>query len=230
MKIKKRKKSDLAAKIMAYGATAAGLLAVAQPVEAAIVYSGTQDLSLTTSPVDVDLNSDGTDDFRFDGYSSDSWSQSISGLNGQFIFATTDSQGNHSDPINLAAGYNIRATLVNTTYAWGSNSSTLAGDGNSDGNFNNTKGYIGVRFHSNACQDINWHYGWIQFTNNGRNDGTINDWAYEDCCNTPIDAGQTEGGTFCQTIPTLGEWGMIIMTGLLAGAAVYRIRKDKKEA
>jgi hypothetical protein len=228
VKINKRKKSELAAKIMAYGTSAASLLSVAQPASAAVVYSGAQNLSLTTSNVDVDLNSDGTDDFRFDGYSSDGWSQSISGLNGSFIAATTYINGNHSDPMNLAAGYNIQSAL-GSTQEWDSGSNTLAGSGSSDGNFNNTSGYIGVRFHSNSCQGSNWHYGWIQFTNNGRVDGTINDWAYEECCNTPIEAGQTSGGG-CQQVPTLGEWGMMIMAGLLSGAAIYRLRKEQKKA
>jgi len=112
---------------------------------------------------------------------------------------------------------------------WDSDYNTLAGNTSTGGNFNNTNGYIGVRFHSNACQGNNWHYGWIHFTNAGTLDSTIDSWAYESTCNTQIPAG-AQATVEPTSVPTLDQWGMLIMAGLLSGAAIYRMRKNQKEA
>jgi hypothetical protein len=238
MKTKNIRKAELAAKIATYGATAAGLLAIVQPAAAAVQYSGVQNRALPTNNagIAIDLNGDGTDDFSFWGDTAAVASQSITGLAfagsfNQFVKADTFVNGFHSDPINFAQGYSIRATVVpgpNGTWSWSNSSNTLAGIGPTNGNFNGQTGFIGVRFHSAACQDASWHYGWIRFQNSGVGVGRVIDWAYEDVCDTPVLAGA--GAPIAPvSVPTLGEWGMLIMTGLLSSVAIYRMRKDQKE-
>lgn len=240
--MKKANKNELATKIMAYGATAASLLVVAQPAAAAIVYSGAKNIAVNAAntPVNLDLNNDGTDDFRFINSISTvagnmtNWWQDIYGLGGaQFIFATTDVNGNNSDPLNLPAGYNIKSALSGT-HSWGSDYNTMAGSGSTSGNFNLKSGYVGVRFHSAACQGSNWNYGWIHFANTGNMSttmsSTIDGWAYESSCDTAINAGAGVTAPARLNVPTLDQWGMLLMAGLLSGAALYRVRKDQKKA
>ncbi len=54
---------------------------------------------------------------------------------------------------------------------------------------------------------------------------SIIDWAYEDTPDTPILAGAT--GVVPQPIPTLNEWGMIVLMTLLAGAAAWKMNKPE---
>lgn len=233
-------KAELAARIAAYGATAASLLAIAQPAAAAVQYSGVQNRALpkNNTGISIDLNGDGFDDFRFWGNTAFGTSQSITGLTyapgsrNQFVNASTTVNGLHSDPINFAQGYSIRAAVVpgpNGTWSWFASSETLAGTGPTNGNFNGKTGFLGVRFHSAACKGASWHYGWIRFRNSGVGAGRVIDWAYEDSCDTGIAAGA--GAPIAPiSVPTLGEWGMLIMTGLLSGVVIHRMRKDQKEA
>jgi len=61
-------------------------------------------------------------------------------------------------------------------------------------------------------------------------------WAYEDCVNVAINAGETRN-SLCQhdpdpeptAIPTLSEWGMIILVALLAGLGMHRIKRQKDD-
>jgi hypothetical protein len=119
MTTEKIRKAELAVKIATYGATAAGLLAIAQPAAAAVQYSGVQNRALPTNStrISIDLNGGGIDDFSFWGDAAALASQSITGLtfagsSNQFVKADTFVNGFHSDPINFAQGYNIRATVV----------------------------------------------------------------------------------------------------------------------
>jgi hypothetical protein len=235
-KIMKADKSELAAKIMAYGATAAGLLAVAQPASAAVVYSGAQNLPLSypgNTQQDIDLNNDGTDDFSFNALSYGYYQNFSANSSNQFIRSNDGTRPGptlgHSDAANLPLNYVIQSGLPAVSLAWTTNGEPVAGNYYSGGSFNNATGYLGVRFHSAACTGSDWNYGWIQFSNAGLNNGTIIDWAYESTCNTQILTAQ--GSTApTRDVPTLDQWGMLIMTGLLSGAAIYRMRKDRKKA
>ena len=70
------------------------------------------------------------------------------------------------------------------------------------------------------------HYGWVQITE-GATDQSILAWAYETTPNTPIVAGSTTSVSSVTSIPTLSEWGIILLSGLLAlGAAISFRRRD----
>ena len=76
---------------------------------------------------------------------------------------------------------NTHKTYTYNKVSNGSNSSAY-------GNFNASKGYLGVQFSINSAT----HYGWIQFEgNSGASSGTIIDWAYETDNATSIKAGDT---------------------------------------
>ena len=61
------KGGKLQKRLSAYSALAAGVLAVVPSAEAAIQYSGAQNLTVnsSTTPVSVDMNGDMTNDFEF---------------------------------------------------------------------------------------------------------------------------------------------------------------------
>jgi len=98
-------------------------------------------------------------------------------------------------------------------HSTGTSSQSLA-----NGNFLGNRGYIGVRFEI----EPKTHYGWIQFesTPNG-SASTIIDWAYESVPDTPIHIPEPAA------IPTLNEWGILILAALILAEGGRRIRKKK---
>ncbi len=239
--MKKRTKKDIRKKVMAYTA-AAGALAMAPLSEAAIVYSGPQNLTVNSSNTlrNIDLNSDAQNDFRFSYsyYSGYSWGvvNILNLYSNQFIqsdgaVGTGNPGYGNSDAAFLPQNYAIGPNLAATFVYWTAGSEPLAGTGYStQGSFINRTGFLGVRFHSAQCQGANWNYGWIRFSNTGGPNGNIVDWAYENACNTPIPAGATANQQQPATpVPTINEWGMIGMAGLLGAAAVNQLRKRKEE-
>ena len=83
--------------------------------------------------------------------------------------------------------------------------------------------YIGVRFFSD--NDGERHYGWIQINVSARiSSTTVVDWAYEDTPGASILAGATSSQ---QAIPTLNEWGIIVLMTLLAGAAAWKMNRPE---
>ncbi|MCF8128792.1 MAG: IPTL-CTERM sorting domain-containing protein [Deltaproteobacteria bacterium] len=88
------------------------------------------------------------------------------------------------------------------------------------GNFGGKNGYIGVRFLISGKP----HYGWIQFdATANRSPVTIRGWAYEDDSGRAIAAGDT-GQT---PIPTLNQWGMMFLAGLILLEGARRLREMK---
>ncbi|MBK6402277.1 MAG: IPTL-CTERM sorting domain-containing protein [Rhodocyclaceae bacterium] len=68
------------------------------------------------------------------------------------------------------------------------------------------------------------HYGWVQITE-GAADQSVLAWAYETSPNTPIAAGSTISVATVTSIPTLSEWGILLLSGLLALGAVITFRR-----
>ncbi len=87
-----------------------------------------------------------------------------------------------------------------------------------------------MRFHTANCTAGagKWNYGWINYTGvRNYGSGTITDWAYEDQCDTAIKAGTKSSPPL--SIPTLNQWGMIVLTLLLGGIATRMLRKQEEE-
>jgi len=89
------------------------------------------------------------------------------------------------------------------------------------GKFNGQEGYIGVRF----LIGPNTHYGWIRFRGAADNSsGTIIDWAYEDVAGAPIHLQAPPA-----PVPTLNEWGVIILMGLILMEGTRRLKRKMEE-
>ncbi|ETR65781.1 MAG: hypothetical protein OMM_13722 [Candidatus Magnetoglobus multicellularis str. Araruama] len=94
------------------------------------------------------------------------------------------------------------------------------------GNFLGKTGFIGVQFQ----QGNDTHYGWIHFEGpNPPTYGKIIDWGYESEPDTPILAGAPKytQPTKTHTIPTLNEWGMLILMALILEEGLRRMRREK---
>ncbi len=229
----KKKKGSFEKKLKAYSAVAAGTLLLAPSANAAVQYSGLQNIGVGPgSPLSIDLNNDGNDDFNISYYTYGGFVYYMG------LFTATSGSSHiaeivHYDAARLPSNYSIRAALPGPVNYWenfiGTYGQTLNGSltevGTSTmGNFNNATGYIGVSFNA-ACGTA---YGWIQYaglTGQGIS-GTVIDWAYEDTC-TPILAGDTVGAPAIG-VPTLNQWGLFALIALLAGAGVTVLRKQEQ--
>jgi len=224
-----KKTNKLNRRLAAYSAAAAAAIAIAPAADAAIVYSGIQNLTVNTSNSHyIDINNDGSDDF----YIAVSTYTSI-GLSAAYIVSVTSGFGHiaetiHNDPARLPYGYTIQNTVTYPNYwtssEWNTLNGTVFGYTSSMGNFRNgAQGYIGVRFGDPTCRTA---YGWIQYRGTGIATGTIIDWAYEDACG-PIQAGY---GAVAATVPTMGEWGMLALAGLLSALSIKAINREEETA
>lgn len=219
-------KKELKKKIISYSSIAAGALAMASQAEAAVVYSGPQNIVVNASnPVGlIDIDNDGNTDFAV--YNLYNIAHIIYG-NGQIIQEPLPPYTYPILVVNLPNGYNIDNTLGAGRY-WiqappvGVLDVNYPGTGGYYGNFIGKTGYIGVRFNA-TCGTA---YGWIQYrANNDATEGTIIDWAYEDTCQ-PIKAGDKGQQV---AIPALTPAGIAIAAGLLSGVGIRALRKKKKE-
>ena len=235
---KKGFKGSLEKQLKVYSAAAAGVLALAPSANAAIHYSGLQNLSVgsTNTPRNIDLNGDTITDFRFRYTLIVSAAREI--LMDEFSSAQDIGHGNA--PTRLSSNYQIKGALVNPSYNWGGHHVPNATSYSNKyyGNFNNATGYIGVRFHiPGVCTGSDWNYGWIRYQGTtvlgSAVSGNIIDWAYEDQCNTAIAAGAgipaPEPPKPSMSVPTLNQWGMIVFMLLLGGLAARMLQKQEKE-
>jgi hypothetical protein len=178
----------LAAYIAAGSAAGVGLLALAQPAEAEIVYTPTYTRIHDGNPDTLlDLNNDGIADFVFSHYSSsvrwlevDGETKSNGILQGQQEqqgWAADLFQGIVIGPKRRFGGPELMAETYN---------GVLLGDWNHVQNR-----YLGLRFKI----DGETHYGWARITvrGDGGHDAIITGYAYETEPDRPIVSGQTTG-------------------------------------
>ncbi len=238
----KKKKTTFEKKLKAYSAVAAGTLLLAPSANAAVQYSGLQNLPVI-NPLGgpnisqrIDLNGDGIDDFKFVARST-GWIFSSVEYIGIWPHTSGDIGGkgwvdsiNSGMPANLPSNYLIQDRLANSSVnTWYSVFDYIIFEASiyTGGNFIEQSGYIGVRFNSAGCHAPDYLLGWIQFEGISFREGTIIDWAYEEKCNTPIFAGAIEGGPLL-SIPVLNQWGLFVLIALLAGAGVRVLRKKEE--
>jgi hypothetical protein len=238
--MKGKKKTGLEKRLMAYTAAAVGALAMVPSAEAVVHYSGPKNLTVNPqNPVAVDLNNDSVTDFRFIGYGyqvSTPYSsgfgvvgiipETSKGVGGTGVIGVPGAYFTYlSYPTRLATGYNIQSSKDKWSNAY---AGLLAGglkftsNGKSYsypfGNFNNAAGCIGVRFNT----DNGMRYGWIRFQGTSPSSGIIKDWAYEDS-GGPIEACVAPA----VNVPTLNQWGIMVLIALLAGMSLKALKTDK---
>src|SRR5690606_1528520 len=158
-------KSRWERKLAAYVVSGAAVLA-AQEAEAAIIYSGVQDIHIGLgTTVDLDLDGNGSVDYVFRGV--DEFSDTYLEVTGQGGNQTATDTGL---VIPFAAGGEMTAP------EWNSGESRLVDRTCSSWEEGETA-FMGVRFGIDGA----WRYGWVRLTVNPTSfTGVIHDWAYED--------------------------------------------------
>ena len=175
--------------ITAAGAAGMGLMAIAQPAEAKVVYTPLANVPLS-SLTTVDLNGDGVADVSFKLYETGYGAlQIIYPLTGNSL--VEGSVNEQSGALPLAWRTRI-----------GPNSPFSAREGRIDGVdgchsvcgkfglwLHQVDKYVGVKFLISGQT----HYGWIRMTVQGALSGYVSGYAYETVPNKPIIAGVTSG-------------------------------------
>jgi hypothetical protein len=174
---------------------AVGLLALAWPVAAQIVYTPVN-ITITQGKYKLDLNNDGATDFTIAVQGR--LQKTECGLTTHYIVEETPSSDNgaeSSSPAELVAGDPIGPSQ--TFYAGRgillSNHENCRGKSRSKGNWViGAPGYLGLSFQLNG--EI--FYGWAHLTISGYLGGfveaTLTGYAYEGTPGMPINAGQTQ--------------------------------------
>ena len=224
-------------KTLTSAAAGLGLLLACPHAEAAIVYNGAQNISLSNTTYLLDMDSDSVPEFRLFALAGSYYSIGSFYVNFGYagilpVTSNVSWLGSSFVPERLSNVYNVGpAASWESWYGalasmWTSSTISGASSSYSYGNFRGERGFIGVRFEISG----ETKYGWIDFegTVGSAGQGTIHGWAYEACTDEPIMAGATTGGADCDAIPTLNEWGMIILVGLLAAGGLVYGRKEEE--
>lgn len=206
------------------------LLAGIVPAEAQIICNDdatpltiTQGIYSASNATFIDLDQDGTDDFRlrnqtsFYGYGNGIYLSANPYNNAMWLVSSSNYY-----PSNLALGSSIGPTLATNQYFDTGSFGTIAVTYYGWGNFNPpSNGYVGVKFSAGTGV----HYGWIELSTSGT-DVTIEGFCYESNPDTSIQAGRRNS----ELIPTIGEWGLIIMNLLLMIFGIVAIKQKDKNA
>ena len=182
----KKDKESLQKRLAKYGMLAAAITG-AESADANIIYTDeTPDFTgVVGSQYFLDLNNDGTDDFRI-------WHNGSSNLYISPLTATNEVLGSggatFAYPFALSSGAAISSgagTFFNHGFSSGFQSMNYGSC--SFGNWCTVSdGYIGVRFAIGA----NIHYGWVRLdVNQAGSVWTVKDYAYDDIIGNPINAG-----------------------------------------
>ena len=196
--MKKNKNKNLSKKLKRYGALVAAVSGTSQS-DGAIVYTDVSPdfAGGIGSQYFLDLNNDGTDDFRIYSVQSGSSSYSYVNLYIEPLGANNDVLGsgssNYAYPFALNSGQTISAggsSWFNNGYGSGYQS-MVWGYSNSLGNWPSaTDKYLGLRIQVGG----NTYYGWARLDVNADGSSfTVKDYAYEDVANLSINAGATTG-------------------------------------
>jgi hypothetical protein len=189
---------------LAAGVAGVGLMALAQPTEAKIVYTSAHKQIAPNNTVSLDLNHDGKADFSIhDSFTCTSFCEYIVGA----ITVIPARQGNEIEgyagrsrhyAVALAAGVRVgpkgpfsqgNEVMVYGGYDAGTNTVGYCG-----GPWKNVRNrYLGLKFTTKGTI----HYGWARLSEtcwkNGKNTALLTGYAYETIPNKPIIAGQTTG-------------------------------------
>jgi hypothetical protein len=185
---------------LAAGAVGVGLLALAQPAGAKIVYTPTKVQLITGQDIYVDLDHDGTNDFYFVGQQSQKTSSGFAflaispepGTNRNGIWAV-ESNG-HACAVELPPGKRVgsgrpfQANSVGLFFrSWG----WTGGTSHCDWWKNLGSHYVGLKF--NIQGKI--HYGWarVKVVSYPQYAAILTGYAYETIPNQPIVTGKTKG-------------------------------------
>jgi hypothetical protein len=175
---------NLAAYFAAASAAGVGLLALAQPAQAKVVYTAANVTIGRGTALPLDLNHDGVNDFSFSHFAYGNWDHFYAiGLAANHIF------GNGSASA-LRAGVPIGPQGQFSRFGLMAKTGAISGYDLSTGKWLNVQNrYLGLQFSINGKT----HYGWARLTVTltGGIVGTLTGYAYETVPNKRILAGQT---------------------------------------
>ncbi|MFZ0418247.1 MAG: hypothetical protein WAM04_09070 [Candidatus Sulfotelmatobacter sp.] len=220
------------------GATGVGILALAQPAEAKIVYTATHQIIAPNTTLQLDLNGDGTNDFVFSNRFAGSPRRATSSFRTSAFLSispavqTNEVWGTDGLVSALPAGVKLGpgGKFAVSQFDMGGVSAL---DGNHPvyggqwappaGSVKNH--YVGLKFVING----QIHFGWarlsveVRQTKDGGVKAVLTGYAYETEVNKPIETGKTSGPDVASAQPaTLGQ--------LALGAAGLVARRTEKEA
>jgi hypothetical protein len=188
---------------LAAGAAAAAAAAAA---DASIVYSGTQNISISQfNSLNLNLDGDGYGDVLLKNYVFGGGNYQAATVNfapGKLV--TFNNGLNYVS--SLSAGFAINSGSVGNFFG-----SMAYGSANPAAQFNNVDGaYLGLSFASGA----NVFYGWVRVSiNNSAGSFVVNDWAYEN----------SGAGILAGAVPAPGALGLLALGP--AGLGILRGRK-----
>jgi hypothetical protein len=174
---------------IAAGAAGVGVLALAQPVEAKIVYTSAHVVIGIREHYSIDLNHDGMSDVVIHQYVFHSFAS--------FVNLYEDpAQGNaieegaqhHSWAAALKAGANIGYTRHFNPKSRVTMAHSVNGENHIGYWFQTQPRYLGVEFQINGKK----HFGWARFKNSSPKGTTLTGYAYETIPGKSIIAGQTK--------------------------------------
>jgi hypothetical protein len=195
--------------LLGYATSAAaagvGLLALAQPADAKVIYTPSHIPIPSPGFVHLDLNHDGITDFSFSAFSLTSKARHPPAMNGQFGLEVRGARSGNSMIISskICAAELRRGDVISSAKhfeggndffrMWSFAFSTNFPTGRFTGPWVNAGGFLGLKFLING----ETHFGWAHVTitaNIFANPGAfITGYAFEDEPNTPIAAGVPPG-------------------------------------
>jgi hypothetical protein len=192
----KRKKTKMNDMLKNYLALTAGFAALSPLAHAQIIYTDVNpDLVLTgTNSIDIDLNNDGTHEYRFNhqSYSNNNYANFIVGDRGNMIFlAGFEGSGSLWNYLPVPLNFNEEMITSGWDRVWGAGWRTLSKSKNDPvGLWKGLKDkYAGLHFRI----DSQFYYGWVRL--DVAADGksiTIKDYAYNSQVGKSIKAGVTK--------------------------------------
>ena len=194
---------------LAASAAGVGVLALAQPAEAKIIYTPAHRYVPLNRPLNIDLNRDGVADLWISRSSWVSTTSQGSHVSGTFLGAGGDGMAGYHPTTQpsafvlsaLHAGQRISSGLQ--FYVRGDMAGRvhfMGGSGRCSGDWNNVKNrYLGLRFYYEFNRRV--HYGWARLSESCDLHGKrgkaletlLTGYAYETIPNKPIIAGKTHG-------------------------------------
>lgn len=175
---------------VAAGAAGVGLLALAQPAQAEIVYTPAHIRFMTTASRSIDMTHNGINEFRFVdaadlGSGSTTFVFAVGLHGGDGLLVRPNIVGKEAWPLPLGARIGPSELFSNSA------AMAAAYHGSGGGTWGKNR-YLGLKFQLNGQE----HYGWAELSIGLNRKGTIsveiNGYAYETVANKPILAGKTK--------------------------------------
>jgi len=191
-KINSQLEKSLLAYMAASAAAGVGVLALAQPSSAEVIYTKAH-MQIQT-PYPVDLNHDGITDITFRFEVSSRYAIP------SFYATTPNSAGFAYRPLPKGVQINSHHTFFQVARLAGCTRGSCTTSSGS-GWLHVHRGYLGVEFSINGQT----HYGWIRLDIESAYRWYLEGYAYESVPNRPILAGETKGNNNGAVNPTLGH-------------------------